>query len=632
MWAELCQQLRRDGFHEVNARRLLGLPELVRQPCFLCEEASPAAAWVNFWLVGQAQAREGCWVDALLELGLLEVIDGLIRSKVTLTPCEDVFLLADPELQPDSRTYALARLGPRRPALHLNCGAGLLPLLWGGPCQDANPRALAFAELNARLNGRPFQPQIPCDTVTLRLPMKRPPRGQAPHNPDLAAYLEDLPAGATLVVACSLVGPVKLPGYQVEQLDYARSGLTDYAASLVDRSRLLEAFGPESGEQAYRLEVDQILQACRGIAEVTDSVLLIKRCGDSHRIRKIAYPLAEPEVRSAWPEEKPSFGCPYNEENLRQLLDLPEVLYTAEQIPGLLFRLRQESSELARQAEYWLMQQPRRGRRARAMLLPCLGHLFFVDPMFAQRPDQIYWLGPDSLALARCVPRRPRQRSLDLCTGSGVQAVLNAGHCRQNLAVDINPRAVARARLNARVNGVKLAVLQGSLFDPVEPGRFDLITANPPFVPTPDGDLQLFRPGGESGEEIIAEIVQALPERLDEGGLLALVSQCPIMSNSQPLERMSSWLGAQRGWGLAQLRFARLDRAGLIASHTSQAQDFERWWESYRRLGIQGAHLAVTLVGRLPDRHPGFQRSLDLRMPDFSISSAVGEFWDALST
>jgi methylase of polypeptide subunit release factors len=632
LWAEFLAQLRRDGFNESNARRLLGVPELVRQAYFLCEEESPAAAWVNFWLVGQPQRRQGAWVEALLELGLLEAVGEQVRPLASLTPCEDVYLLADPELQPDGRIYSLARLVRRQPALHLNCGAGLLPLLFGGPCQDDNPRAMAFAELNARLNGRPFQPQLDFKFVTLRLPLQPPARGQAPLNPELQPYLERLPQGVTLAVACSLVKPLNLPGYAVEQLDYARASLTDYAASLVDRGRLLQAFGPESGEQAYQIEVFRVLEACRGIREIRDSLLLIKKNGGSHRVQKIAYQLAEPSVEVVWEEDRPEPKCAYHEDSLRELLDLPEVLYTAEQIPGLLHRLREEDSQLARQAEYWLMQQPRRGKRARATLFPCLGQLIFADPLFSQRLDQIYWLGPDSLALARSVPRRPCQRSLDLCTGSGVQAVLNASHCRENWAVDINPRAVQRARVNARFNGFKLTALQGSLFDPVPDGTFDLITANSPFVPTPDGDLQLFRPGGESGEEITAEIIRALPERLNQGGLLALVSQCPIINGSDPLQRVRGWLGHSEGWGLAQLRFSKLDRAELIASHTGHPEEFARWWESYRRLGIQGAHLAVTLVCRLSREHRGFQRSIDVRLPRHSISRAVGAYLDWLST
>lgn len=633
---DLADQLRRDSYTEATVRRLLGVPDLVGQPYFLVEETCEAARWVNFWFLHQPQSRQGAWVDALLGLGLLQPQGEQVRALCTLTPYADFYLMAEADHQPDSRLYALARLAPARPALHLHCGAGLLPLTRGGPCHDPNPRALAFSELNARLNGRPFQvSQASAPHVTACLPFPVPARGQLPQNPDLQPYLEKVEPGGSLTVACSLVAPPALGEYAFERFDYARASAADYAASLANLPRLVQAFGPEAGQQAYAHEINRQLDALEaaGIEHIHDSLLIIQKAPGPRRRQSIAYPLPEATPAQRWPEEAQPQSHPYNEAALRQLLDLPEVLFTAEQVPGLLHRLRHDHSELARQARKWLL-QPKK-----AMLFPCLGHLFFSDPMFAQKTDQVYWLGPDSLALARCVPRQPCGRSLDLCTGSGVQAVLNAAHSQESYAVDINPRAVHYARLNARFNRRKLQVLQGNLYDPVE-GSFDLITANPPFVPTPEAGLQLFRPGGESGEEITAEIIRQLPHRLNPNGLLALVSQCPIMENSDALERVHDWLDRGPGggvpggggsppwnqsWGMLQLRFGALSRAGLIASHT---HDFELWEESYRRLKIQGAHLAVTLVKRLPPGQPGFQKILDLEMPRASISTAVAAALD----
>ncbi len=613
---DLADQLRRDGYQEATVRRLLGVPDLVRQAYFDVEETCEASRWVNFWFRHQPQPRQGAWVDALLELGLLQRQGALVQALCTLTPCAELFLLAEAELQPDSRLYALARLAPARPALHLHCGAGLLPLTRGGACHDDDPRALAFSELNARLNGRPFQAsQAPALHVTACLPFPLPARGQLPQNPDLQPYLEKVEPGGSLTVACSLVAPLNLGDYAFEQFDYARASAASYAASLADLPRLVQAFGAEAGHEAFTQEVHRRLDQLEaaGIEQIHDSILILHKAPGSRRRQSIAYPLPDPVSTQRYPEEPLPSGHPYNESALRQLLDLPEVLFTPEQVPGLLHRLRHNQSELARQARHWLLQPNK------AMLFPCLGHLFFTDPMFGEKTDQVYWLGPDSLALARCVPRRPCGRSLDLCTGSGVQAVLNASHSQESWAVDINPRAVHFARLNARFNRRSLHVLQGNLYDPVE-GRFDLITANPPFVPTPEAGLQLFRPGGESGEEITAEIIRQLPHRLNENGLLALVSQCPIIENSDALERVHGWLDHAPGWTLLQLRFGALSRAGLIASHT---EDFQRWEESYRRLKIQGAHLAVTLVKRLPPGQPGSRRILDLEMPRASISAAV---------
>lgn len=610
--AQLRGQLRQDSYHPKTVRHLLGVPDLVRQKYFPVEETSPAARWINFWFLHQPQTRQGAWVEALLELGLLQSVDDQVQALCTLIPYEDLYLLADPDLQPDSRCYALARLAPAQPALHLHCGIGLLPLQMGGPCHDPNPRALAFAELNARLNQRPFQvSQEGHRHLTACLPF------QQPQNPDLEPYLQLLQPGGSLTVACTLVGPLDLKNYAFEQLDYARASAADYVASQLDLTRLIQAFGPQTGQEAYHSEftrrLEQLEQA--GIEHLHDTILTIHKSQGTSRRRPVAYPLPDPVTSQRWPEEP----VPPTEAALRQLLDLSEVLFAPEQLPGLIHRLRHDRSELAEKARYWLL-QPRR-----AMLFPCLGHCFFTDLMQSHRTDQVYWLGPDSLALARCVPRQPVKRSLDLCTGSGVQAVLNATHSQESWAVDINPRAVHFARVNARFNRRKVTVKQGDLYQPIE-GTFDLITANPPFVPTPEGDLQLFRPGGESGEEITAEIIRQLPQRLNPNGLLALVSQCPILENSDALERVHGWLSHKTdnpSWGLVQLRFQKLSRAGLILSHT---HNHDLWNESYQRMGIHGAHLAVTLVRRLPPEHPGFRHILDLEMPRSSISEAVATY------
>ncbi len=55
------------------------------------------------------------------------------------------------------------------------------------------------------------------------------------------------------------------------------------------------------------------------------------------------------------------------------------------------------------------------------------------------------------------------------------------------VAVDLAPEALEMARFNANRHGVgtRFTTLQGSWFDPLEPGeRFDLITSNPPYIET----------------------------------------------------------------------------------------------------------------------------------------------------
>jgi release factor glutamine methyltransferase len=81
----------------------------------------------------------------------------------------------------------------------------------------------------------------------------------------------------------------------------------------------------------------------------------------------------------------------------------------------------------------------------------------------------------------------PGERVLDLCTGSGVIAIMAAyAGAGAVVALDSNPDAVRTARTNAalhRFAGV-IDVRESDLFAAVAPGEtFEVITMNPPYTP-----------------------------------------------------------------------------------------------------------------------------------------------------
>jgi len=148
---------------------------------------------------------------------------------------------------------------------------------------------------------------------------------------------------------------------------------------------------------------------------------------------------------------------------------------------------------------------------------------------------------PDSERLVEVALERTRSRSmlgnaLDLCTGSGCIAIAFA---RQRptwsvTASDISADAVALARDNTQRTGAvrNLRVVQGSLFAAVTEQRFQLVTANPPYIATAEllqlpVDVRDFEPslaldGGPDGLALVREIAQRAPQQLAEGGLLAM--------------------------------------------------------------------------------------------------------------
>lgn len=148
---------------------------------------------------------------------------------------------------------------------------------------------------------------------------------------------------------------------------------------------------------------------------------------------------------------------------------------------------------------------------------------------------------PDSETLVEVALRRTRERSmlgsaLDLCTGSGCVAIAfaRARPTWQVTATDLSPDALSVARENAHRTGAvrNLRLLEGSLFQPIEAARFDLITANPPYIPSAEletlpADVRDFEPrlaldGGADGLELLRKIIEHAPPQLKPKGVLAV--------------------------------------------------------------------------------------------------------------
>ncbi|MBF0499667.1 MAG: methyltransferase [Candidatus Riflebacteria bacterium] len=190
--------------------------------------------------------------------------------------------------------------------------------------------------------------------------------------------------------------------------------------------------------------------------------------------------------------------------------------------------------------------------RANVSLYPVRDHLVFSDHAWPQLfnaeystvpYDQVMFVGTDSRWLARATVRQPVRTALDLCTGSGIQALLAATHARRAVAVDINLRAVCCTKFNAKVSGFhNIEVVAGDLFEPIGNELFDLITANPPFVPSPVDGIR-FRDGGRSGEDVQRRIVAGLPSHLASGGTAQLVTEFGERSGEPLTDRIRQWLG-----------------------------------------------------------------------------------------
>lgn len=136
-------------------------------------------------------------------------------------------------------------------------------------------------------------------------------------------------------------------------------------------------------------------------------------------------------------------------------------------------------------------------------------------------------------------------RVLEVFTGSGAVAVSAAQEgAAEVTVVDVSRRALASAWINARRNGVRVRARRGDLFAPVAGERFDLILANPPYVPSPHDELPRAGAsraweGGGDGRLLLDRLCAEAPAHLAPGGTLLLV-QSSICGERATLDRLAA--------------------------------------------------------------------------------------------
>ena len=125
---------------------------------------------------------------------------------------------------------------------------------------------------------------------------------------------------------------------------------------------------------------------------------------------------------------------------------------------------------------------------------------------------------------------------LDLCTGSGAIAIAIACEAAKEksisvTAADISEDALEVARDNVRYNKANVNLVKSDLFENIH-GKFNIITANPPYVKTAEiahlqREVRDFEPtialdGGEDGLDFYRRIAAKINRYVVRGGMLIL--------------------------------------------------------------------------------------------------------------
>lgn len=215
--------------------------------------------------------------------------------------------------------------------------------------------------------------------------------------------------------------------------------------------------------------------------------------------------------------------------------------------------------------------------------------------MFLLRPPGVYRAQSDTELLVRELQRHgctAGRRVLDLGSGTGALSVAawQAGALSVT-AVDVSMRSVAATWVNTRLHRAPVSVRRGDLFGPVGDQKYDMIVANPPYVPAQTGLLPRHRTArcwdaGLDGRAFLDRICAGAATRLTEDGVVLLVHSAICGAEHTVRKLADAGLEAtvlERGWvpfgPVMRARAAMLEARGLL-----------RPGQSCEELVVIGAH------------------------------------------
>ncbi len=224
----------------------------------------------------------------------------------------------------------------------------------------------------------------------------------------------------------------------------------------------------------------------------------------------------------------------------------------------------------------------RAGLLASQVRFSTLAASIYVHSAYPTTDEQAVFFGPDTYRFCALLDREVTRarRVVDIGCGSGVGGLSLAGRAERIVLTDINPHALACARVNARLAGIsdRVEVVGGDLYAPVS-GPIDLVIANPPYLVDP-GQRVYRDGGGELGIGLGIRIIREGIARLDPGGRLILYTGAPIVDGEDRVRTAIARAveGTRARWTYAEIdpdvfgeeldqpAYAAVDRIAAVAA------------------------------------------------------------------
>jgi len=228
-------------------------------------------------------------------------------------------------------------------------------------------------------------------------------------------------------------------------------------------------------------------------------------------------------------------------------------------------------------------------------------------------PEHVLGVGGASTTLAGITIREPVGRALDLGTGCGIQALHASRHAGAVVATDLSARALTFACFNAALAGVTLDLRAGSMLEPVDGERFDLVVSNPPFVITPRrpgaAGGYTYRDGGRAGDDLVRDLVTGVGAALAPGGVAQILGNWEHRTGEGWRERAEGWLAASGldGWVVqrdvsdpAEYAETWLRDGGLTPDRDPSGwrAAYEAWLDDFAARGVEAVGFGYVLLRR----------------------------------
>ena len=265
------------------------------------------------------------------------------------------------------------------------------------------------------------------------------------------------------------------------------------------------------------------------------------------------------------------------------------------------------------------------GRFVSPFLLNVYDDVFVLVDDLSHGGAAVMGSGATTTALARAtIPWQKTRSALDLGCGAGTLALLLARQVERVVGTDINPRAITLAKVNAMINGFdNVELREGDLFAPVAGETFDLITAQPPFVPMPEGATPAtYLYGGRRGDELALRVLSELPPHLGEHGRAVLFTEWPMIEGSdETLENRVRSVIPSDALNVLLLRTpeTNLDEHCTwyaANDHRTLGPEFARLAttrrEHFERMKIRALHPTFNVIERAA-RRPAWTSTVDIR-------------------